>query len=190
MSCWWRCLTDAAVVESPRERCPPRMEGEYEAEDVARLGLAALLERPACRSAFREFLRSEFSVENLSFWEAAEAFAEDRRRLDSEVGTFSERCRVPIAVLPPPGFALSLPLREGAREIVRRFLGDDSPEAVSMGAARRQALLAAFESSSLADFSRELRAAADETFHLMEYDSFPRFCVSEASCAAALATNR
>jgi hypothetical protein len=87
----------AAVEKAPVDRKLP--EVDINPKDSHRARLTQILEEPALRSLFREFLRANFCEENLSFWLDVQDF---KRRFN----TSSSAIAAPGALLTQRGQGL------------------------------------------------------------------------------------
>ena len=100
---------------------------------------------------FQEFLKKEFSHENIYFWTACERY----RRLGNDA-SFDKRRKV-------------------AGEIIRRHLASGAQEPVNVDSHARQAAIEGLESASPTLFS----TAQKQIYNLMKFDSFSRFLKSD-----------
>ena len=100
---------------------------------------------------FQEFLKKEFSHENIYFWTACERY----RRLGSD-NSFEKRRRI-------------------AGDIIRRHLASGAQEPVNVDSHARQAAIDGLESAAPGLFA----TAQKQIYNLMKFDSFSRFLKSD-----------
>ncbi len=100
---------------------------------------------------FQEFLKKEFSHENIYFWTACERY----RRLGND-SSYEKRRRV-------------------AGDIIRRHLASGAPEPVNVDSHARQAAIDGLESAAPGLFATSQK----QIYNLMKFDSFSRFLKSD-----------
>ncbi|XP_063076371.1 regulator of G-protein signaling 20 [Engraulis encrasicolus] len=104
-----------------------------------------LMHCPSGRSAFRQFLRTEFSEENMLFWLACEEFSKE----SSNKGTVEERARL----------------------IYEDYISILSPKEVSLDSRVREVI----NRNMLEPNSQTFDDAQLQIYTLMQRDSYPRF---------------
>jgi hypothetical protein len=127
--------------------------------DVGRVGawatdFARLLRDPVGLQTFAEFLKKEFSAENIIFWVSCERY---RRKVKEDPGTPED-------------------VRHGmAMAIVDRHLQSGCPDPVNVDSIARQAAI-----DGMATLKEDLFALAQkQIYNLMKFDSYSRFLKSD-----------
>ena len=140
-----------------------------------------LLRQPNLRSNFRHFLESEFSDENLEFYEAVESLASKQRDLNHQINK-SKIDDDPIQVQvdsqkETPNLLKNEATRLETEKIIKTFIITSSPREVNLDACTRNDILNKMERKDLTIGA--LVNAQIKIYNLMARDSFTRFLKSD-----------
>ena len=139
------------------------------------------MRQPNLRSNFRHFLESEFSDENLEFYEAVESLASKQRDLNHQINK-SKIDDDPIQVQvdsqkETPNLLKNEATRLETEKIIKTFIITSSPREVNLDACTRNDILNKMERKDLTIGA--LVNAQIKIYNLMARDSFTRFLKSD-----------